>query len=321
MHRRTILATVAALAATPAAAQTDYPTRPVRILVGFPPGGGVDLTARPLLPPLGARLGQPVIVENRPGANANLAVDATAKAAPDGYTLLLGNTGPMAANGFLFSNLPFSVERDITPVAQLILNPLVVVVAPSLGVNSLAELVAAARRRPGDLNMGSGGNGGSPHLALESLKRQEDLDIVHVPYRGSAPALQDLLGGRVQFMIDAYNLFRGAHEAGQVKVLAITSLRRHPALPDVPTMDEAGVRGFDFVGWQGLFAPAATPAPVLDKLEDAVRRAMAETDLPATYTAQGSLPAFAGRAEFGALIARDRGRLGAIIREGGIRLD
>ena len=323
LHRRATLSLPLLAAATGTLAQggADYPSRPVRILVGFPPGGGVDLTARPLLPHLQARLGQPVIVENRPGANGNLAVDAAVKAPPDGYTLLFGNTGPIAANHALYRNLPFDTLRDLTPVAQVILNPLVLVVPASLGVNGLGELLALARRRPGELNMGTGGNGGSPHLTLEALKRREGIDIVHVPYRGSAPALQDLLGGRIQLMIDAYNLFRGAYEAGQVKVLAITSLQRHPNLPDVPTMDEAGLPGFESVGWQGIFAPAATTPTVLDRLEDAVRRSMAETDLAQVYASQGSLPLFAGRADFRRLVEEDRQRLGDLIRTVGVQLD
>ncbi|MBP0493899.1 Bug family tripartite tricarboxylate transporter substrate binding protein [Pararoseomonas indoligenes] len=321
MNRRSLLTAGAVLAAAPARAQADYPTRPVRLLVGFPPGGGVDLTARPLLPHLQPRLGQPVVVENRPGANGNLAVEAACKAPADGYTLLVGNTGPMAANHALYRSLPFDTQRDLTPVAQLISTPLVLVVSPALGVNSLQELLAMARARPGELNMGTGGNGGSPHLCLEAIKQREGLDIVHVPYRGSAPALQDLIGGRIQLMIDTYNLFRGAHEAGQVKVLAISSLQRHPSLPDVPTMDEAGLRGFESVGWVGLFAPAATPAPVLDKLEEAVRGALTGTDLPQTYLAQGGLPSFAGRKAFGDLVTRDRQRLGELIRKVGVSLD
>lgn len=322
-RRRPLIASAAlALADAPSArAQAAYPTRPIRILVGFPPGGGVDLTARPLLPHLQARLGQPVVVDNRPGANGNLAVDATVKAPADGYTLLFGNTGPIAANPSLYRNLPFDTLRDLAPVAQVIQNPLVLVVAPALGVSGLGEFLALARRRPGELNMGTGGNGGSPHLTLEALKRREGLDIVHVPYRGSAPALQDLLGGRVQVMIDAYNLFRGAHEAGQVRVLAITSMERHPALPNVPTMDEAGLRGFESVGWQGLFAPAATPAPVLERLEGAVRQALTESDLPQTYLAQGSLPRFADGATFRKTVADDRRRLGELIRAAGVQLD
>ena len=321
MNRRSLLTAGAVLAAAPALAQADYPNRPIRLFVGFPPGGGVDLTARPLLPHLQPRLGQPVVVENRPGANGNLAVEAACKAPADGYTLLVGNTGPMAANHALYRSLPFDTQRDLTPVAQLISTPLVLVVPPGLGVNSLPELLAMARARPGDLNMGTGGNGGSPHLCLEAIKQREGLDIVHVPYRGSAPALQDLIGGRIQMMIDTYNLFRGAHEAGQVKVLAISSLQRHPSLPDVPTMDEAGLRGFESVGWVGLFAPAATPPAILDKLEVAVGGAMSGTDLPQTYLAQGGLPSFAGRKPFGDLVAQDRQRLGELIRKVGVSLD
>jgi tripartite-type tricarboxylate transporter receptor subunit TctC len=320
-RRHLLLAAPALLTAASARAQGEYPTRPVRVLVGFPPGGGVDLTARPLLQRLQERLGQPFLVENRPGANGNIAMDAAAKSAPDGYTLFFGNGGNLAVTHALYQNLSFDTLRDFAPVAQVVNVPLVFGVPADLPARNLAEFIALARARPGALNMGSGGSGGFPHLAFELFKRQANIDVVHVPYRGSAPALQDLLGGRVQLMIDAYNLMRGAVEAGRVRVIAITSAVRHPSLPDVPTVIEQGIAGYEVVGWQGLVAPASTPEPIRARLEASVREVMQRSDLPQIYIQQGSLPHFADGATMRALIAAERTRWSDIVRAANIVAD
>lgn len=323
MRRRALLGLAAALPLirTAAAQGTDYPSRPVRVLVGFPPGGGVDLTARPLLAKLQERLGSQFVVENRGGANGNIAMEAAARAAPDGYTLFFGNGGNLAINHALYANLPFDTLRDFAPIAQVVQVPLAVTVPADLPVRNVQEFIALARSRPGQLNMGSGGTGGLPHLAFELFRRQANIDVVHVPYRGSAPALQDLIGGRVQIMIDAFNLSRGAVEAGRVRVIATTGRDRMPALPDVPTVAEQGLRDFVAIGWQGLVAPAATPVPVRARLEQAAAWAMRETDLPQAYLAQGSLPHFAGAAEFRRLIEEERTLWARVVREGNIQPD
>lgn len=323
MRRRSLLGLAASLPLirTAVAQGTDYPSRPVRVLVGFPPGGGVDLTARPLLAKLQERLGSQFVVENRGGANGNIAMEATARAAPDGYTLFFGNGGNLAINHALYANLSFDTLRDFAPIAQVVQVPLAVTVPAELPVRTVQEFIALARSRPGQLNMGSGGTGGLPHLAFELFRRQANIDVVHVPYRGSAPALQDLIGGRVHIMIDAFNLSRGAVEAGRVRVIATTGRERMPALPDVPTVAEQGLPDFVAIGWQGLVAPAATPAAIRARLEQAVEWAMRETDLPQTYLGQGSLPHFAGAAAFRRLIEEERTLWARVVREGNIQPD
>jgi tripartite-type tricarboxylate transporter receptor subunit TctC len=323
MRRRSLLGLAASLPLirTAAAQGTDYPSRPVRVLVGFPPGGGVDLTARPLLAKLQERLGSQFVVENRGGANGNIAMEAAARAAPDGYTLFFGNGGNLAINHALYANLSFDTLRDFAPIAQVVQVPLAVTVPADLPVRTVQEFIALARSRPGHLNMGSGGTGGLPHLAFELFRRQANIDVVHVPYRGSAPALQDLIGGRVQIMIDAFNLSRGAVEAGRVRVIATTGRERMPALPDVPTVAEQGLPDFVAIGWQGLVAPVATPAAIRARLEQAVEWAMRETDLPQAYLSQGSLPHFAGAAAFRRLIEEERTLWARVVREGNIQPD
>jgi tripartite-type tricarboxylate transporter receptor subunit TctC len=320
LDRRGLMAGLAGIPLAGAARAQSWPARPVRIVVGFPAGGGVDLTARPLALRLGDRLGQQFVVDNRGGAGGNIAMDAVAKSPADGYTLLQANVGMLAINPGLYRDLTFDTVRDFAPVAQVVAVPLAVAVPADLPVRTLPEFIAYAKARPGQLNMGSGGNGGIPHLAFELMKRQAGIDVVHVPYRGSAPALQDLLGGRVQLMVDGYNLMRGAAEAGRVRVIATTGRRRLPALPDVPTVAET-LPGFEAEGWQGIVAPAGTPEPILGALEQAISGLLAGGDLPQIYLNQGQLPAFAPRAEFAALIRREREQWTRVIREAGITLD
>jgi tripartite-type tricarboxylate transporter receptor subunit TctC len=320
LDRRGLIAGLAAVPLTGAARAQAWPTRPVRVVVGFPAGGGVDLTARPLAQRLGDRFGQQFVVDNRGGAGGNIAMDAVAKSPPDGYTLLQANVGMLAINPGLYRDLPFDTIRDFAPVAQIVAVPLAVAVPADLPVRTLPDFIALAKARPGQLNMGSGGNGGIPHLAFELMKRRADIDVVHVPYRGSAPALQDLLGGRVQLMVDGYNLMRGAAEAGRVRIIATTGRQRLPALPDVPTVGET-LPGFEAEGWQGIVAPAGTPETVLAALEAAIRGVLAGGDLPQLYLNQGQLPRFAPRSDFAALIRREREQWTRVIREAGITLD
>lgn len=299
-----------------------FPTRAIRLLVGYPPGGGSDLIARPLAQKLSARLAQPILVENRSGANGNLATEALSRSVADGYTLMLANAGQLATNPAVYRNLTFDTLRDLAPVAQIIEAAQVVVVSADLPVRSLGDLIALARERPGQLAMGSSGIGGMSHLTLERLKRLAHIDILHVPYRGSAPALQDLLAGRIQMMIDPYAPFHGPADAGRVRVLAVTSRSRLPALPESPTMAEtAGFEAFDATGFVGVIAPAATPRPVIAVLETAVSWAMHETDLPATFAAQGQTPHFANAAAFGDLVARARGTWERVALEARVTID
>ncbi len=324
--RRALLALAAAAAAPSAAARAqagagDYPARPVRVLIGFPPGGGVDIVARLLAPRLQERLGQPFLVENRAGANGNIAMDAAAKAPVDGYTLFYGNVGNLAVTNALYRDLGFDTLRDFAPVAQTMESSLVIAVTDSLPVRSLAALIAYARANPGRLNAGSAGAGGPSHLALELFGRQTGTEIVHVPYRGSAPAVQDLAGGRVQLLLDGYSLMRGAVESGRARVLAVAAAERQAILPGVPTTAEAGLPGFEAGSWHALVAPAGTPPPVLARLEEAVRWSLAETDLPQAFAQQGVVARFRDAAATRAFIAAERERWTRVVREAGITVE
>jgi len=320
MRRRTLLA--APLLALPVAARAQaFPTRPIRIVVGFPPGGGSDLVARPLAQKMQPVLGQPVLVENRGGANGNLGLAEVAKSAPDGYTIGHVNNSVIGVNPLLYSNLPFDTVRDFTAVATVTAGAVFVMVPADLPARTLPELVALAKARPGALNFGSGGAGGVTHLAFELFIRQAGVEIVHVPYRGSAPALQDMLGGRIQLMIDGFNLAKAQVDAGRVRAIAFLGAQRHPALPDVPTAAEQGLPELIVPGWQGFIAPAGTPAPILDRLEAAFRIAVADPEIQANFLSQGTLAEFRGRADMARMIREETARWAPVVRELGIRLD
>jgi tripartite-type tricarboxylate transporter receptor subunit TctC len=304
------------------AQETSFPSRPVRLVVGFPAGSAADLMARPLAQKLSERLGQTVPVENRAGANGVLASEMVARATPDGYTLLLGTFSQTVITPLLRRDLPYNTERDLVAIAGVVQPSLVVAVRADSPVRSFGELLALARARPGQLNMGSAGNGDLSHLALELLNRQMGLNIVHVPYRGSALALQDMLGGRVQLMISPFIVLKAPAEAGLVRVLAAAAGERLPALPEVPTVAEAGgPPAFEATGFIGLYGPAATPRTILTRLEAAVGWTLRETDLPRFYDAQGLLPRFAGSEEFAAYLTREREKWGPVIREANITSD
>lgn len=319
-RRNMMLGGLGAALPLPSIAQADYPNRPIRVVIGFPPGGGVDTIGRPTFQRLSQRIGQPIAIDNRSGNNGNIAMDHVTKSPADGYTLFFGNVGNYTTQA-LFPNPGFDTVRDFAYVCRVHVGPLAVAVPADFPARTLQEFMEIARRRPGELNFGSGGSGGVPHFAFEILKQQTKLDIVHVPYRGSGPALQDLLGGRVQLMVDGYGLMRGAHEAGRVRVLAITSRQRHPNLPDVPTVAEAGVPGYEFTSWSALAAPAATPPAILSRLEDAMRWTMDNTDLPQTLLGFGTFPAFAPGAEVRENVVKERDAWTRIAREVNIRAD
>jgi tripartite-type tricarboxylate transporter receptor subunit TctC len=320
LPRRAGLALPALLLARPAAAQ-EYPSRPVRMVIGFPPGGGVDIVARLIAPRLAEALGQSFLVENRAGANGNIAMDAVHQSAPDGYTLFYGNVGNLAVTNALYRNLSFDTLRDFIPVGQTMESFSVIAVNADLPIRTLPELMAHARANPGRLNGASAGAGGPTHLALELFKRQFNLDIVHVPYRGSAPAILDLAGGRVQMIIDGYSLMRSAVEAGRVRVLAVAAARREALLPDVPTTAEAGAPGFEAGSWHMLTAPRGTPQPALDRLERALGAALAEPALVAAMAQQGVAARFRNQREAAAFLAAERERWTRVIREANITVD
>jgi tripartite-type tricarboxylate transporter receptor subunit TctC len=320
-------AAVAALAAAslvgwaPLAPAQDYPSRPITLVVGFPPGGGVDIVARQLAPQLEKQLGHRIIVENRPGATGTNAMTFVARAAPDGYTLMMGNLGMMAAKPALYPQLPFDVVRDFLPVARLVVTPLVAVVPVSVPATTLAEFVALAKAPGSAFNFGSGGTGDVNHLAGELFKLQSGARMEHVPYKGSAPAHVDLAGSRIQLMIDGENLVHGNIRDGRTRALAITGEKRSAALPDVPTVTEAGFPELVVHGWQGVVVPAGTPAAIVDRLSSEIRRALSDQGLSERLAQQGTSPAYLEAAAFKTYIDVERARWADVIRKANIKVD
>lgn len=321
MRRRTLLA---AAAASPLAAAAQAPAwrpeRPVRLIVPFPPGGGTDIAARALAEVLPPRLGQPVIVDNRPGANGAVAGEAAARAAPDGHTLLVATAAGFAAAPALGVALPYDVAADFAPVAMLGLFPLVITVHPSMPA-TLREFLALVRQRPGALNYGSAGIGSTNHLVMALvLEAAGGLRMEHVPYRGAAQAQADLAAGVVQAMVDSLAAARGAVEAGRVRALAVTTAGRQPALPDVPTLREQGV---DLVhpGWASIVAPARTPPQAILALNAAINDALADPAVAARWRSLVIEPMIATPEEVGAFMAADRERTTALARRQGIRAE
>jgi tripartite-type tricarboxylate transporter receptor subunit TctC len=315
-----LLAVAAALVAVPAAGQ-GWPSRPITLVVGFPPGGGVDIVARQLAEKLSEQVGQRIVVENKPGAAGNVAMEFVARAAPDGHTLLMGNLGMLSANPALYPKLAFDPSRDFAPIARVVVTPLVAVVPASLPAKDVNEFLALARSKPGALNFGSGGNGNINHLAPELLKLVTGTQMQHVPYKGSAPALTDLAAGRIQLMIDGGNVVQPFVKDGRARALMITGEARSPALPDVPTVKEAGLPDLVIYGWQGVLAPAGTPPAILERLSADVAKALAQPDLKARLSGQGTEPAYMNAAEFRAFIAAEQKRWGDVVRAAKITLD
>lgn len=324
MKRRTILAAAATtLAANPMThvhAQ-NYPTRPIRLIVGFAPGGGSDLVARPLALKMQPLLGQPIVVENRGGANGNLGLDAVAKSAPDGYTFGHVNNSVIAMNPLMYRNLPYDPQRDLVPIATVTQSALFMMVPASLPVRNLTEFVELARRQPGTMNFGSGGAGGITHLGFELFRNQTGVQIAHIPYRGSAPALQDMLGGRIQLMVDAISLAKPQVDAGLVRAIAVLGEERNPVLNTVPTAIEQGFPNLIVRGWQGFVAPAGTPPAALARLEGAFRQAVADPEIQSTFASQGQTAVFRGQQDMARMIQEERARWAPIIQDLRIQLD
>jgi tripartite-type tricarboxylate transporter receptor subunit TctC len=320
IRRRGALAALAALAAGPAAAQA-WPARPVTLVVPFPPGGIVDQIARPLAQQLQAALGQPFVVENRPGAGGNLGADAVAKAAPDGHTLLLGSTGTLCVNEFLFDRLPFDIRADFAPVTLLVGTPMVLVVHAARPWQDLAALRAAARAAPGRLASGSAGNGSALHLTLALFNAEAQTDIAHVAYRGAAPAMTDLISGTLDMMFDSVPHALPHIRGGRVRALAVATERRLAVLPEVPTFAEAGLPGFTVSPWFGLAAPARTPQPVVARLHAATAEALALPAVGGRLAELGAEILGAGPDAFAAFLEAERRRWGPLIRAGNIRAE
>ena len=302
-----------ALASAPAFAQS-FPSRPVNLVVPFPPGGGTDTGARILAEQLSKRWGQPVVVENKGGAAGQIGADLVAKAKPDGYTLLLGNIGTQAINPSLYAKLPYDADKAFAPVSLVAELPLAMMVNPALPAKTASEFIALAKSKPGQLSYSSSGAGSAPHLAAEIFKDQTGTFVLHVPYRGGGPAIADLLAGHVQLSFMTVLEASGHIKGGKLRALAVTGDKRVQALPDVPTLAESVVPGFNAISWIGLLAPAGTPPDVVDKIAADVRAVLADDAVKARITALGGVPRATTPQEFGKLIADDKARYAQIIR-------
>ena len=318
--RRGLMAALALAAPRAMAQPAPWPARPIRLVIPFPPGGPTDIVARVLAERMSRTLGQPLVVENRPGANGNIGNDVVAKAEPDGYTVLY-NTSSIALSPALYARLPYDMLRDLAPVVQTATIPLVLAVNPGLPVQDVRGFVEYLRARPGQLSYGSAGNGNVTHLAAFLLLRSQGLDAVHVGYRGSAPALVDAVGGQVQFLTDTVNSALPLIREGRLRALAVTSPKRLAPLPDVPTIAETLVPGFDVGAWQGIMVPARTPAPVIAALNAAAMGALADSDVRAKLAEQGTEPLGSTPEEYGRILREETARWGRVIAESGVRLD
>ena len=313
--------TCALLLAAGLPAQAAFPEKPIKVIMGFPAGGPLDQHVRLLSDRLQAVLGQPIIVDYKPGAGGSVGAETVARSAPDGYTLMLANTGVLVINGALYQRPSYDTLRDFVPIARTAQQPLALLVNNAVPARTLGEFIAYARREPGKVNYGSAGNGGISHLVPEMFKNATGLFMVHIPYRGSAPAFTDLMGGQVQFMAESIPQAASYAKQGKVRALAVTSRERNPALPDVPTVQEAGLKGFEVVGFYGFMAPVGTPPDIVAKLSDAFGQVMAQSDLKSRMIAQGADPAFMGSADFGKFLTAETPRWKKAVKESGAKLD
>lgn len=316
---RLLLAAGLALAAGGAAAQA-YPSKPIRWIIPFPPGGAMDVMARALAPKMSESMRQPVVTENRPGAGGNIGSEVVAKSAPDGHTMLIVSVG-QAVNPSIYPKMTFDPVKDFEPVTLVAVVPNVLVVHPSVKANTIAELVALAKAQPGKLNYASAGNGTSIHLAAEVFGSMAGVNMMHVPYKGSGPAVTDLLGGQVNLMFDSITSAKPHIQAGKLRALGVTSARRSTALPNVPTIAEAGIKGYEVNPWFAVFVPAKTPKPVVDRLHDEITKALKAPDTLERFAAIGAEPIGSTPEQLAAHLKRETERWSAIIRERNLKPD
>ena len=302
-------------------AQGAYPTKPVRLVVPFPPGGTTDILARAVAQKLSETWGQQVIVDNRPGAGGNIGSELVAKSAPDGYTLLMGTVGTHAINPSLYAKMPYDHVKDFTPVILVAGVPNVLVVNPSLPVNSVSELIAYGKANPNKLNFASSGNGTSIHLSGELFRTMTGVQMTHVPYKGSSPALTDLIAGQVQLMFANLPSSLQFIKAGKLRALAVTSLERSSALPDVPTLAESGLPGFEASSWFGVLAPAGTPNDIIAKLNTAIAGWLATADAKEKLAAQGAIAAGGAPDAFVRHIAAESAKWAKVVKASGAHVD
>ncbi len=312
-----LLALAGGVLAQPAA---DYPAKPIRLIVPFAPGGGTDITARAIAQKLTESWGQTVVTDNRPGANGTIGVDITAKSAPDGHTLTMISSSH-AVNVGLYAKLPYDLVRDLTPVTQATRQPYALVINPSVPARSVKELIAHARAKPGGINYGSSGTGGISHLGGALLGSIAGVNLVHVPYKGGAPATMDVISGQIQ-MIFGTLLLTGPHiKSGRLRVLAVTTAQRWPGTPELPTMQEAGVPGFEITQWYGLLAPAKTPQPVIAKLNREIARILHQPDVKEKLAADGADAVGNTPEQFGAHIRSEIAKYGKLVQQIGLKAE
>ncbi len=317
---KTAVATASFAACALASAQ-GYPDKPIKFIVPYAPGGSTDLTARLIAKSLTTELGQSVFVENHPGAGGVIAHKLVADAPADGYTLLFSAAGPLTVTPHTYPHLGYKPVKGFEPIALVATQPLLLVVNPKTGIKSVADLIKDAKAKPGKLNYGSFGNGSAAHLAAESFKMLTHVDMTHVPYKGSAPALNGLLAGQVDLMFDVFSTSAPLVKAGRLHALAVTSKQRSPELPNVPTMDEAGVKNLSAGTWFGLLAPAGTSKEVVDRLNKAVNKALSEKQVRDTLGSQGALVAGGTSAEFAQFFQSEYEKMGTLAKAIGIKVD
>lgn len=304
-----------------ALAQADYPTRPIRLIIGFPPGGSTDIIGRIVAQRLGDRLGQKVVVENRAGAGGTIGADVAAKAAPDGYTLTIGTTSTHAVAPGVYTRLAYDPVKAFVPVSLVAVTPYLLVVHPKVNAQNLREFVAFAKTQPGRLNFASAGNGSTTHLAMEMLKGTAGIDLVHVPYKGNAEADLAVVANEVQALFGSMPALLQNAKAGKLRALAVGSATRSPALPDVPTVAEAGYPGFEAALWLGVFAPAGTPRPIVDRLNRELLAIVATEDFKAQMEKNGAEPQANSPEQFAAMVRNEVERYAKVVKTLGLRLD
>ena len=318
-HPSRIVAALAFAVVTAAGAQ--YPNKPIKLIVPFPPAGSTDISARALAGKLGERLGQPVIIENKPGAGGNIGSDVAAKAAPDGYTLVVGTVGTHAINSGLYSKMPYDPIKDFAPVVLLSTTPNVLVVPPSFPANSVQDVIRLAKAKPGELTFASSGAGTSIHLSGEMFKSMAGIDMTHIPYKGSAPMLIDLLSAQVNMAFDNLSASMVHIKAGKLRALATTGAKRAPALPDLPTVSEAGLPGYEATSWNAIYAPAGTPKEIIDKLNRESNVVLQSPETRRYFAEQGAEAGGGTPAELAAFNRAELAKWAKVVKDSGAKVD
>ena len=319
---RTVLLALAVALVAPAALAQGYPAKPVRMLVGFPPGGAADFVARALGEPLARELGQPLVIENRPGAGSSIAAELTARAAPDGYTILIASPSSIMVNPLLMPKLGYNAKTDLAPITQVSASPMVIAAHPGTGITSLRELIEAAKKAPGKLNFASAGNGSAPHLAGVLFLRVAGVDIVHVPFKGGGPAVASVLAGDTQVTFATPPSVLPQIEAGRLRGLAVTSRNGSPLFPNLPGTEAAGLPDYEISFWYGFFAPAGTPAPIIKRLFDATSVVLQKPEVKQMLAREGTETAGSRSPEdFAAFLVAEEKLWARIVKDSGAKLD